>query len=70
MKSFRVKVRLIIEDYMDMEAADGDDAIIKIQDVLSKTDRRNLMNIFSTDPHYIYYIEELDNVENYKYQGK
>jgi len=61
MKNFKVKVKMIIVDDMDIEAESEDEAIISVQDVLKNTKHENLMSIFTSEPHFIYDVEEIDN---------
>lgn len=61
MENYKVKVKMIIVDDMDIEAENGDDAIIRVQDLLKKTSHKNLMSIFTSEPDFIYKVEKIDN---------
>ena len=60
MKNFKVKVKMIIVDDMDIEAKNKDDAILSVKDVLENTKHKNLMSIFTSKPNFIFDVEEID----------
>ena len=60
MKNFKVKVKMIIVDDMDIEAESEDDAIISVKDVLKNTEHKNLMSIFTSEPYFNCDVKEIN----------
>lgn len=62
MNNYRVRIKMIITDYMDLEAEGKEAAILKVTDLLNKCvdGKVDLTKTFNSRPNFIFDIEEID----------
>lgn len=62
MNNYRVKIKMIITDYMDLDAESKEEAILKVTDLLNKCvdNKTNLLKVLTAKPNILFSAEEIE----------
>ena len=62
MNNYRVKIKMIITDFMDLEADSEEEAILKVTDLLNKCvdNKTNLLKVLTAKPNFLFSAEEIE----------
>ena len=62
MNNYRVKIKMIITDYMDLDVESKEEAILKVTDLLNKCvdNKTNLLKVLTSKPNFLFSAEEIE----------